>query len=116
MTEPTDDPPDDLPPEIVEALEGSTDEQLREIIHYAQQLVREHRPLTDDIEPREGEEILEVVEHGSYTTVVVERPEESGEARGPFAYRVEWEPGFEDAEGQFRWHYLGKVDREEVRE
>lgn len=112
MTAPDTDPPEDLPEEIIQALEASSDRQLREIIHYAQRLLREHPPLTDAIESREGEELVRINDHGAYTTVVVERPEETGEARGPFVYRVQWEPDIDDG-GKYRWHYLGRVNTEQ---
>jgi hypothetical protein len=108
MTQPDTALPDDIPEEITTALEASSDSQLREIIHYAQQFLREHPPLTDAIESRAGEELVRTEDHGAYTIVVVERPDETGEARGPFAYRVGWEHGIDD-DGKYRWHYLGKV-------
>jgi hypothetical protein len=109
MTAPEIDPPDDVPEAITDELEACSNSQLREVIHYAQQLLGEHPPLTDAIEPREGEEIVRIDDHGTYTSVVVERPEETDEARGPFAYRVQWEPYIDDEGGQYRWHYLGRV-------
>lgn len=109
MTSSDIDPPEDIPEEVSNALKGSSDSQLREIIHYAQQLLREHPPLTDAIDSREGEELVRVEDHGAYTIVVVERPDQTGEGRGPFAYRVRWEPGIGGGEGKYRWHYLGKV-------
>jgi hypothetical protein len=106
------DPPEDVPEEVTTALEGSSDSQLREIIHYAQQLLREHPPLTDAIESREGEDLVCMEDHGAYTLVVVERPNETGEARGPFAYRVKWVPHMDEEGGKYRWDYLGKVHGE----
>ena len=103
------DSPEDVSEEVTTALEGSSDSQLREIIHYAQQLLRDHPPLTEAIEAREGEELVRMEDHGAYTVVIVERPDETGEARGPFAYRVKWEPDIDDGDGQYKWHYLGKV-------
>ena len=38
-----------------------------------------------------------------------ERSDGTDEARGPFAYRVKWEPHIDDEGGRYRWHYLGKV-------
>lgn len=102
-------PSDDVPEQIIAALEDSSDSQLRGVIHYAQQLLREHPPLTDAIEARSGEELVRKEEHGAYTLVVVERPHETGEARGPFAYRVRWDPDIDGTEGKYRWHYLGQV-------
>ena len=109
MTPSDTEPPEDLPERIADALEESSDSQLREIIHYAQQLLREHPPVTDEIESREGKKLVRVEDHDAYRVVVVENPDETGEARGPFAYRVSWEPGIDDEEGQYRWHYLGRV-------
>lgn len=103
------DPPEDIPTEVLQILDESDDGQLREIIHYAQQLLREHPPLTEAVEAREGEELVHIDDHGGYTTVIVERPDETGEARGPFAYRVQWEPEIDGDGGQYRWHYLGRV-------
>jgi len=105
------DPPEDVPEEIAAALEESNDRQLREIIHYAQQRLQEHPPITEAIEAREGEELVRTEDHGDYTLVVVERPDAPAEARGPFAYRVKWKPNIEgeEGEGKYQWHYLGKV-------
>lgn len=112
MTPPESEPPDGVPEELTDALEASSEGQLRDIIEYAQQLLDEHPSLTDAIEPREGEEIVRIDDHGEYTSVVVERPDETGDARGPFAYRIQWEPHIEENGGQYRWHYLGRVDGE----
>lgn len=105
MTTSTVDPPEEVPAEVAEAFDRCSDRQLREIIHYAQQLLRDHPPLTDAIESREGEELVRTEDHGEYTLVVVERPDG---ADGQFAYRVKWETNV-DGEGQYRWHYLGQV-------
>lgn len=105
-------PPEDIPEGLATALENSSNSQLREIIHYAQQLLREHPPLTDAIESRPGEELVRTEDHGAYITAVVERPDETGEARGPFTYRVKWEPSIHGEGGKYRWHYLGRVHGE----
>lgn len=104
------DPPEDVPKNVVRELEKSSDSQLRETIHFAQRLLGEFPTLTEAIEPREGEELVRVDDREGYTHVIVERPEASGEARGPFAYRVRWEPEIEGDEGKYRWHYLGRVN------
>jgi hypothetical protein len=103
------DHPENCPAELIAALEDSSDRELREIIEYAQQLLRDRSSITDAIESRHGEELVRVEDHGAYTIIVVERPDETGEARGPFAYRVRWEPHIDDEGGRYRWHYLGKV-------
>jgi hypothetical protein len=109
MTAHDTDPPADVPDEVVTALDESSDEQLRAVVHYAQRLLRKEPTESDEIEPREGEEIVRTEDHGAYTYVVVEHPDETGEARGPFAYRVKWEPDMNDS-GKYRWHYLGRAE------
>jgi len=106
------DPPQNIPEEISSALRTSSDGQLREIIHFAQQLLRDQPPLTDAVEARAGEELVRIADHGAYTIAIVERPDESGEARGPFAYRVKWEPNINTPGGTYKWHYLGQVHDE----
>ena len=103
------DPPEDVPEELIAVLQNSADSQVRGIINYAQRLLSEHPPITDAIESRHGEELVRVKDHGVYTIAIVVRPDEPGEARGPFAYRVRWEPNIEDEGGRYTWHYLGKV-------
>jgi len=110
MTRSEIDTPDGIPRDVVATLDGCSDAELREIVHYAQQLLDAHPPLTDAIESRLGEELLRVEDYGAYTIAIVERPDETGDARGPFAYRVTWEPEVDGDGGQYRWHYLGKVN------
>ena len=102
-------PLEDGSEEVTTVLENSADGQLREAINYAQQLLREHPPLTDAVKSRCGEELVCVKDHGAYTVATVVRPGETSEARGPFAYRVKWEPNIDDERGRYKWHYLGKV-------
>jgi len=109
MISPNVDPPQNIPEEISSTLRTSSDGQLREIIHFAQQLLRDQPPLTDAVEARPGEELVRVADHGAYKIATVERPNESDEARGPFAYRVKWEPNIDTPGGKYKWHYLGQV-------
>lgn len=105
------DPPADVPDVVVTELRESTDSQLREIIHYAQQLLDEDPLHTDAIEPRAGEELVRVEDHDAYTIAVVRRPDETGEAQGPFTYRLKWIPSVgEEEDGKYEWHYLGRTD------
>jgi len=97
---------------IREALETGEDSQLREIVDYARQRLEDRPPLTDVIESRDNEELVRIADEGSYTTVIVKRPEETGDRRGPFAYMVQWEPHVSD-DGKYKWHYLGRVLDEE---
>lgn len=109
MTHSDIDPPEDLPEGLSAVLEDCDDSQLRDVINHAQRLLRDHPSLTEAIEARQGEEIVRTEDHGAYTIVIVERPNEADEARGPFAYRVQWEPDIDGGEGQYKWHYLGRV-------
>lgn len=109
MTSTDTDRPDGVSDNVVAALEDCSDTQLREIIHYAQQLLREQPTLTDAIESRGEEELVHAEDHGAYTIAVVERPNETGSARGPFAYRIGWDPARDEGDGGYRWHYLGRV-------
>lgn len=99
----------ELPETLIRELEQSDDEHLREIIHFAQELLHERHDPTTALEAREGEEILRTTDHGAYKIVIVKRTEQTGQDEGPFAYRVKFEPGLDDGEGEFRWHYLGRV-------
>ena len=101
--------PDGVSDDVIAGIEDCSDAQLREIIHYTQQLLREQPALTDAIESRDGETLVHAEDHGAYTIAVVERPNETGRARGPFAYRVGWDPARDEGNGQYRWHYLGRV-------
>ncbi|WP_244605393.1 hypothetical protein [Halorhabdus rudnickae] len=74
---------------IQQALETSADSELGELIDYARHRLEARPPLTDVVEARENEELVRIDDHGSYSTVVVERPAEVGGARGPFAYMVQ---------------------------
>ena len=90
------DPPEDIPEELIAVLQNSADSQLREIINYGQQLLRERPQITEEAESRSGEELVRVMDRG--------------------AYRVKWEPNIQDEGGQYKWHYLGKVYDDSGRE
>lgn len=102
-------PPDGIPAVVATELEASDDEQLRTIIHYAHRLLWEHPPLTDTLAAREGEQIVSTEDHGAYTTVIVERVDVNGTDQRQYAYRVQWEPGVDGDDGEYRWHYLGEI-------
>lgn len=103
--------------EIDEAVENvlktNDDGELRQLVTDARNRLEGRPPLTDVIEARENEELVRMEDEGPYTTVIVERPDETGEARGPFAYMVQWEPHVDD-DGKYKWHYLGRVFEEEA--
>lgn len=111
MTSTAIDPPEGVPSEVIGAFDDCDDDQLRGVIHYAQQLLRDQPSLTDSIESREDEDLVRVEDHGDYTFAVVERAEGADRSGGRFAYRVRWEPDAGDG-GKYRWHYLGRVTTE----
>lgn len=98
---------DELREPIASELEQCSDGQLHAIIDRAQELLHRRHDPTAELDARPGEEILRVDDEGDYTIVVVERQEES--ERGPYLYRVTYEPDVEGGQGQFRWWYLGRV-------
>jgi len=110
------DPPENLPEELINVLQNSADSQLREVINYGQQLLRERPPITEEAKSRSGEELVRVMDRGPYTIAMVVRSGRLDKARGPFAYRVKWEPNIQDEGGQYKWHYLGKVYDDSGRE
>ncbi|MDH5020574.1 hypothetical protein [Halobacterium rubrum] len=110
MTGPDTDPADDVPAQVRAALEDCSDRELRAVVGYVRHRLEAKPSLTDAIEAREGEELVRTEDHDGYTIVVVERPDETGAERGPFAYRVQWEPDVAgESAGKYRWHYLGTV-------
>ena len=106
-------PPDDLPDDLVQLLTESSDQQLRAIVDFAQELLSHRTPTTtDELEAREGEEIVQVDDDDGYKRVVVRRPEASGASEGPFSYRVRWVPEIKGEGGHYEWEYLGQVNEE----
>lgn len=97
----------ELPDSLVEKLDRCSDEQLQEVVKYAQrQLKRRHAP-TREIEPRhEHEEIVSVEDRGGYFFVVVE---EDSTPEGPIAYHVSYEPDPDGVDGRYHWRFLGPV-------
>lgn len=102
MTPSDTDSSEDVPESLATVLEDSSDSQLREIINYAQQLLRVHPTITDAIKSRPNEELVRVEDLDAYTIAVVERPGETGEARGPFRHRVKSGPDIDDGGGSIQ--------------
>lgn len=117
MTSSDSDVLDDVPDQVATVLEDSTDSQLRAIIEYAHELLHDKPSLEEAADERPGEELVRVENKGAYTIAIVERPDETGDARGPVAYRVRWVPDLQDRVeddvenegGQYEWQYLGTV-------
>lgn len=109
MTPSNIDSPDGNPTDGAETIDGCSERDLREVFHYAQQLLGGRLSLTAAIEARPGEDLVRVEDYDAYTIAVVKRPDEAGDACLQFAYRVKWGPNIDSGTGTYRWHYLGKV-------
>lgn len=97
----------DLPETIVTELDQCSDQQLRDVITYAQQLLKQRHDPTVEIEPRhENEEIVSIEDKEGDTLVIVERKEEPMER---VVYHVSYEPDPDGGEGEYHWRYLGPV-------
>lgn len=105
-------PPRRLPPSLVDELDELSLQQLREVVHYAQnQLRARHEPVSDQIEAAPGEEIVSVEEGPEYTEVVKREP--CGEncpdcPHGPYLYHV-YEETQPDGSASLHWVFLGHL-------
>ncbi len=85
-------PPADLPQEAVNVVDELDEAELRAIIDYAQARKRfVHPHVTDQIEAKEGEELLRVEERNGYTEVVKSQRCADGCSEcphGPYLYHV----------------------------
>lgn len=102
-------PPSDFPDGLVDLLRDLSDDQLRDVIEYAQALLRARGPSPAHIEPREGEEIVHTHDFGGYTLVIVRETLHKEISSPAIAYRVNYEPAIKEGEGGWKWHYLGDV-------
>lgn len=99
----------DLPESIVTELDRCSDDQLRDVIRYAQKRLERHHDPSTEIEPRhENEEIVSVEEKDGYMLVVVDEDDEFDEL---ISYHVTYEPHPTDERGEYHWRYLGPVDK-----
>lgn len=104
-------PPTGLPTEIADALRGSTDDDLRKAIVFAQELLNAHEERGFPIDPRPGEDILRITEKELYTEVVKKVPcgEDCGDCpHGPYLYHVT-EETLPNGETELHWKFLGDV-------
>jgi hypothetical protein len=104
----------DLPESIAEDLQALDDEALRDVVSYAQQLLRERAPQPSHIEAAPGEEIISIEEQGGYTLVTkTQKCAEGCEdcPHGPYLYLVREEHSPVDHEPTLHWVFLGRVDQ-----
>ena len=98
--------------DLVARLDDLAAQDLREVVHYAQRRLRElHRPVSDQIEPGPGEEILSISERPEYTEVVKYEPcgEDCSECpHGPYLYHV-YEELHPHGATSLHWVFLGRV-------
>lgn len=104
--------PSTLPDDIVEAIDNLNEAQLRAVIDYAQDRMRfVHPSVTEQIEAREGEEIVRIEERNGYTEVVKRQPCAEGCTNcphGPYLYHVNEEQR-PDGSAHLHWTYLGRI-------
>lgn len=102
-----------LPPDLKADLYESEAAELQAICDYAADRLTDLRPsISEQIEPRPGEDIIEVIEHGSYTLVRKRQPCADGCEdclHGPYLYRGRRETR-PNGTTKVHWSYLGPVD------
>jgi len=101
-----------LPDDVVEHIDDLDEAQLRAVIDYAQDRIRfVHPDVTEQIEAREGEEIVRIEERNGYTEVVKRQPCAEGCdncPHGPYLYHVR-EERRPDGSTSLHWTYLGRI-------
>ncbi|ELZ28029.1 hypothetical protein C474_16049 [Halogeometricum pallidum JCM 14848] len=103
-----------LPPSLRDRIDELGLQELREVVHYAQDRIRtRHRPVSEQIEAAPGEEVLSVEEGPEYTEVVKREP--CGEncpdcPHGPYLYHV-YEETLPDGSDSLHWVFLGHLFR-----
>lgn len=102
---------ENVPSDVVDILEASSEQELHAIIDYAQQLLRNRQEPTPTLEARPGEELVQVHDHDGYTVAIVRRTGEDTDS-GPFAYLVRDEVEPATGNQAFHWHYLGRIIEE----
>ena len=105
-------PPEGLPESLLGDLDELTSEQLRKTIIYARELLQASDEAGSPIEPKPGEEIIRVTEHGGYTEVVKRFRCANGCSdcpHGPYLYHVTEEPR-PDGGTHTHWSLLGRVE------
>lgn len=115
MDEPIEDPspPSGLPEEVVEKVATLSTTQLRELIEFAESRLKyREAPLSERIEPREGEEIVRMKDYGHYAVVVKRNKEETDRgapSEPPHVYVVTVEPEPEGGH-HLHWEDIGRVN------
>lgn len=102
----------DLSENLIARLDGLTEQELREVVHYAQRRLREvHQPVSDRIEVGPGEELVSIEERPEYTEVIKREPcgEDCSDCpHGPHLYHV-YEERYPDRSSSLHWVFLGRV-------
>lgn len=103
---------DRLPPALVADLNELDQAELRAVRDYVAERLASRRPsIADKIEPAPGEDMVDVIEHGSSTLVVKRQPCADGCEdcpHGPHLYRVRREVP-PSGNTELHWSYLGTV-------
>jgi hypothetical protein len=109
MSEPR--PPSSVPKYLAEGIPKQDNPTLREIQSWIDELLEARKLEPEEIEVDEGEEVVDVENHGDgcIVTKMVNCGKDScgkcpGEGHGPYSYRVT------SQDGNQKWEYLGKAD------
>ncbi|MFC4448995.1 hypothetical protein [Halorussus aquaticus] len=109
----SDSPGSSLPDDLAERLSDLSESELRAVISHAESLLPRPPTVTDLLEARPGEEILDVEERDGYAKVVKRQPCAQGCEEcphGPYLYHVRVENHPEDGAGpSLHWEFVGLV-------
>lgn len=103
--------PEGLPEGVAAELARLTDEELRNAIIHAQELLRAHDETSSPAEPGAGDDLLRSTEHEGYTEVVtqVTCADTCDDCpHGPYLYHVTEEPRPEGGTHE-HWSFIGQV-------
>lgn len=114
MTDEPDAPsvPSGVPASLSAKLVDLNEGQLRAVAGFVQRLIDRRHPISEDIEPQEGEEIVRVEEGEYYTTVLKRQPCADGCEdcpHGLYLYHVRRESHPDGAE-MLNWSYIGQIE------
>lgn len=113
MDEPIDtpEPPSNLPDGLVEEINALNPQELRSLVSYGQARLNHYEtPISELIEPGEGEEIIRIEDRDLYTIVVkrLKSQDENGGDPEPHVFIVTIEPDLEGGR-HLHWEDIGRV-------
>lgn len=105
-----------IPANVANVIAAADDSTLGAIVDFARAEIAERRRDLLEIEPRPGEELVEVSDEPGYTSVVLRQPcaDECDDCpHGPYLYHVRPER-HPDGEASLHWVFLGLVGTDGV--